>query len=785
MKILVKIAVFLLISFASLKLQAETITLSGRLLDPLQQPVSSNAVAFKVYLYDPTENCLLYSEDHGSLDMSHSNGNFELKMGAGTLMAGSPLASLRQALDNRIPFSGLTSCTTGTTYTPSATDSRKVRISFLISGTTQTLSSIEINQVANAIHSQTVGGFNAESLFRVSDLGNLGSISPFSSSQYNELFSLSNGTSTQFTKAGQLNGSNLPTMSPGNFLQWNGSNWVSASGPTESDPTVQSFAKTSLPYCSAGNALNSNGTSFSCVSTGTNGAASGDLLGNYPGPIVNRVQGVAVSTTTPQAGQTLTLIGTEWTPTYFNMNNLKTSLGASQMPVTPCTSSQTLSWSALTDSFSCGSISIDASAISTGNLDIGRMPTTIQGFATNFSPSVYTTTPNATVHAVQLLTIGSATNVDLAITPKGYGALTAQVADNATTGGNKRGGYAVDWQTSRSLANQVASSSYGVISGGANNRVSGNYSVVSGGNSNFASGDTSTVGGGLNNSAGSTGTTVSGGSNNTTPNSAYYATISGGADNSVNAGEYGTIAGGKSNLVSGQYGFATNLNSTSDAYAMSVFGQYNVLSAGSKTAWVATDPLFVIGNGTGTGARSNALTILKNGSINVSGDVTPANDNAINLGSSAKRWKEIFVYNSVLNTSDLRLKKDIEESELGLDFINALRAVSWSWKNAGQGESRHYGIIAQETQNALKRLLPSERSDVIVNYDSQSDQFSVRYTELIAPLIKAIQELSSQLHTVQSHNETEIYRLNNENFLKNQKIQSLEKRLEALENLHK
>jgi hypothetical protein len=43
-------------------------------------------------------------------------------------------------------------------------------------------------------------------------------------------------------------------------------------------------------------------------------AASGDLSGNYPGPTVAKIQGNAVSATTPVSGQALVYNGTEWAP---------------------------------------------------------------------------------------------------------------------------------------------------------------------------------------------------------------------------------------------------------------------------------------------------------------------------------------------------------------------------------------------------------------------------------------------------------------------------------------
>ena len=72
------------------------------------------------------------------------------------------------------------------------------------------------------------------------------------------------------------------------------------------------------------------------------------------------------------------------------------------------------------------------------------------GGLTYFTEAQNTTAPNATVPVDSLTAVASTANADLAIVPKGTGALMADIPDNTTTGGNKRGQYAVDWQSRQS-----------------------------------------------------------------------------------------------------------------------------------------------------------------------------------------------------------------------------------------------------------------------------------------------------------------------------------------------
>jgi len=134
---------------------------------------------------------------------------------------------------------------------------------------------------------------------------------------------------------------------------------------------------------------------------------------------------------------------------------------------------------------------------------------------TGFTAAESTSSPNATIPVASLTANNAATNVDAALRAKGTGALLAQVPDSTSTGGNKRGANAVDLQTSRSSASQVASGQESFIGGGQANTASGLRSAVACGGINSATGAYSAVCGGDSNQATGTRSVISGGNSNT------------------------------------------------------------------------------------------------------------------------------------------------------------------------------------------------------------------------------------------------------------------------------
>jgi hypothetical protein len=108
---------------------------------------------------------------------------------------------------------------------------------------------------------------------------------------------------------------------------------------------------------------------------------------------------------------------------------------------------------------------------------------------------------NASVPVNALIVANAGTDVDVALSPKGTGAVLAQIPDGTATGGDKRGDNAVDWQTNRTVSSYVASGAGSVVAGGSNNRAAGTYSTVLGGYSNANIVTAYSVGAGYNSTA--------------------------------------------------------------------------------------------------------------------------------------------------------------------------------------------------------------------------------------------------------------------------------------------
>jgi hypothetical protein len=158
----------------------------------------------------------------------------------------------------------------------------------------------------------------------------------------------------------------------------------------------------------------------------------------------------------------------------------------------------------------------------------------------------------------------------------------------------------------------------------------------------------------------------------------------------------------------------------------------------------------------------------------------PATDNTIVLGQNGLRWSAVWAANGTIQTSDPRTKKDVEDSVLGLDFIKALRPVSYRFIVGGNeitgtreispavmgvdDDGKPVVLVPAETENVFQPV-PGKRKHfgflttnvkeaaggvdfggyIKTDPSNPESEEALRYDEFIAPLVKAVQELAAEL----------------------------------------
>jgi hypothetical protein len=82
------------------------------------------------------------------------------------------------------------------------------------------------------------------------------------------------------------------------------------------------------------------------------------------------------------------------------------------------------------------------------------------------------------------------------------------------------------------------------------------------------------------------------------------------------------------------------------------------------------------------------------------------------------------------SSSDKRLKKNIKTVTSALDTVDALRGVSFEWK---EGNGKAIGLIAQEVQEVLPEIVSTDDNGYL----------SIRYNNVVGVLVEAIKELKA------------------------------------------
>ena len=166
-----------------------------------------------------------------------------------------------------------------------------------------------------------------------------------------------------------------------------------------------------------------------------------------------------------------------------------------------------------------------------------------------------------------------------------------------------------------------------------------------------------------------------------------------------------------------------------------------------------------IGTNVSTGSNNN------NATITIGYQIQGQGNGYVTLGSPSGKVYNQFTTNATwTQTSDVRLKTNIQNDSLGLSFINRLRPVKFNWKpsneidqslpqygkvNVRNTDTVIHGLIAQE----VKAAMDAENCSTFNGWTAGSENDDVQGLSremFITPLIKAVQELTAQIENIKS-----------------------------------
>jgi len=273
------------------------------------------------------------------------------------------------------------------------------------------------------------------------------------------------------------------------------------------------------------------------------------------------------------------------------------------------------------------------------------------GGLTFFTESESTSSPNGTVYVDSLTAAASTTNADVAIIPKGSGSLLTAIPDGTTTGGNKRGTYAIDLQMFRTNADQVASGSKSIVIG-ANSKASATQAIAIGTgatstNSGVSLSSYGNVTGATATAAGIGSFAVNGGSATGNWSFAMARSVASGlcsfafggyfGQNTAN-GDYGSLAIGEGNTASGQSSVALGGSNSATGTQAASIGSSNTASGPQSAAIgqsnISSGTLCIALGGSNTSAGYGSVTIGTSNSTAYDYNIAVGHSNTLTSGPS-------------------------------------------------------------------------------------------------------------------------------------------------------
>ena len=158
-------------------------------------------------------------------------------------------------------------------------------------------------------------------------------------------------------------------------------------------------------------------------------------------------------------------------------------------------------------------------------------------------------------------------------------------------------------------------------------------------------------------------------------------------------------------------------------------------------------------NNVSIGYGAGYITTTGDNNISIGKDADPSAadaDNEITLGNSSNDTIRCNTQ-TISSLSDARDKTDINQLELGLDFVDSLNPVKFKWKTRdGNSKDGSYeaGFIAQDFQEVQK----NNNADYLgLVHDNNPEKLEASYGKLVPVLVRAIQELKKEIEELKAN----------------------------------
>ena len=235
---------------------------------------------------------------------------------------------------------------------------------------------------------------------------------------------------------------------------------------------------------------------------------------------------------------------------------------------------------------------------------------------------------------------------------------------------------------------------------------------------------------------------------------------------------------GYRNTIVGSYAGSTVTTGYRNVYIGTETGGHNT-STGTNNSNVAVGDLAgynlenaanntLVGNNAGSVVTSgyNNLCIGSNsgGFLAPSGNITTGNNN-ICLGDN--NINNFYCADTSISSSDSRDKTDVTSFTIGLDWIEALRPVTYRWDRrtwygtdeepygtpdgSKKRQRLHIGFLAQEALavEQANGYGTSNDDSLILNLTDDGMSYGMKYERLVPILVNAIKELSARVKTLE------------------------------------